>query len=157
MSENYDKERLLQLIDDVDLIPVDATSGPLGWVYFVICSDLHRCKIGFTKGDVSKRIKSLQTGSAGELVLLAKHPGTPATERQLHEKFAADHIHGEWFELTDELRAYLIRTLWVMTEFSIRNQHPLEAWMIAGVKLTIDNLGCCSEGLAEALDEASQA
>ena len=151
MSWNIDKERLLKLIDEAELVQIDHGDGPKGWVYFIICADLPRCKIGFTKGGVHKRLKNLQTGSSSELIMLAAHPGTPKTERLLHERFAEHSIHGEWFELTDEIRAYMINTLWAMSEIAVKMGGKLSPWMAAGVLLTAEQLGFCSEGLLEAM------
>jgi hypothetical protein len=147
---SFDPENVVRLLDEVELVTVGGR-GPIGWVYFIICMDAPRCKIGFTKGDVYKRLKSLQTGSSSELILIAKHPGTPETERAVHEKFAHLRLRGEWFDLTDELRAYLVATLWAMAELTLQSGHKLEPWMTAGVMLTAQQLGCISEGLEEAM------
>ncbi len=148
---NFNKERVLALVDDVELVSADG-SGPFGWVYFIICVDVERCKIGFTKSDVDRRLKGLQTGSSSELIMLAKHPGTPDTERKLHEMFTANRIRGEWFEITDELRAYMIQTVWAMSEFSLKQGRKLEPWMYVGVKFILDKLGTISEELADLLE-----
>jgi Meiotically up-regulated gene 113 len=34
-------------------------------------------------------------------------PGTLQTEREIHAKFAAHRLHGEWFEATPELLAFI--------------------------------------------------
>jgi hypothetical protein len=148
---SFDPEKVRSLLDHVELVTTSGSRGPVGWVYFIICMDAERCKIGFTKGDVHKRLKSLQTGSASELILIAKHPGTPETERALHDKFAHLRLRGEWFDLTDELRAYLVSALWAMSEITLRAGHKLEPWMAAGIQLTAEKLGCISEGLEEAM------
>jgi len=149
---SFDPEEVRNFIDTTRLVDVGG-GGPIGWVYFVICMDAERCKIGFTKGDVEKRLKNLQTGSASELIMIAKHPGTTETERRLHEKFAANRLHGEWFELTNELRAYMVVTLWAMSEINLLHGRKLEPWMAAGLDLTIEKLGCISESLERLLDE----
>lgn len=147
---SFDPENVCNLIDHVELVTTSG-GGPIGWVYFIICMDAERCKIGFTKGDVYKRLKSLQTGSSSELILVAKHPGTPETERAVHDKFAHLRLRGEWFELTDELRAYMVSALWTMSEITLRAGRKLEPWMTAGVLLTTEKLGCISVGLDEAM------
>lgn len=150
---SFDKDRLLDLIDRVEIV---TTTGPgeMGWVYFIVCIDAPRCKIGFTKGCAQRRLKSLQTGSASELALVAMHPGTTDTERLLHEKFADSRLRGEWFEITDELRAYLVVTTWSMLEYSLRYGRKPEPWMIEGTIATLENLDTISEELAEALASA---
>jgi hypothetical protein len=39
--------------------------------------------------------------------LLRTEPGGLARERELHEIFAEDRVHGEWFKESDQLTAYL--------------------------------------------------
>ena len=148
---SFDPERVVRLIDEVELVDAGG-HGPVGWVYFIAAIDTTRCKIGFTKGDPQKRLASLQTGSANELVIVAQQPGTPETERRLHEKFSAHRIHGEWFTVTDELRAYMVAVLWAMSEIALRAGRHLEPWMSAGLLLTGRKLGCISESLNELLE-----
>ena len=145
-----DREKLLDLIDATQLVPCEGR-GPIGWVYFIVCADTRRCKIGFTKAHPEKRLANLQTGSPGELVLCVMHPGTPDTERQLHERFASSRIRGEWFELTDELRAYMTVALWAMSEISLRQRGTLDGWMTAGLSITLEHLESMPESLIEAL------
>lgn len=146
-----ERKRMLDLIDKVELVTVD-DGGPRGWVYFIVCADTWRCKIGFTKKEVEKRLANLQTGSPGQLVVAIKQPGTPETERRLHEKFAHCHVRGEWFELTDELRAYMMVSLWVMSEVTMRQGYKLEPWMVRGLEVSIDHLHTLPESLMELLE-----
>jgi hypothetical protein len=154
MSGNgFNKDRVLEEIDKVELVPSDG-HGESGWVYFVVCPETARCKIGFTKGKVQKRIASLQTGSPSELVLIAMQPGTLETERKLHVRFADSRLHGEWFRLTDQLRAYLIVTVWAMSTATLSNGGKLEPWMHLGIQATLDSLDTISEELAELLERS---
>jgi hypothetical protein len=145
------KEKILEEIDRIELVSCDGR-GPVGWVYFVVCPDTGRCKIGFTKGKVEKRIASLQTGSASRLSLVAMHPGTPDTERRLHDKFEANRLHGEWFGISDGLRAYLVVTVWAMTEFTLKEGRKLAPWMVSGVESALDSLHTISQELADILE-----
>lgn len=43
------------------------------------------------------RLAELQTGMPNELVLLATRHGNNRAEKELHQRFAADRIRGEWF------------------------------------------------------------
>lgn len=65
-----------------------------------------RYKVGITKGDVNKRLKALQTGSSGELVLLNKYSSENyrKIETVLHRGYKPYSTDGgkEWFELPDE-------------------------------------------------------
>lgn len=87
-----------------DLLPdLPGFAWEEGTIYYLMCSETGRMKIGYTRGDVQKRLKSLQTGSPTKLRVAAIHPGTPESERRLHEQFAEDRLHGEWFDISPEL------------------------------------------------------
>jgi hypothetical protein len=55
-------------------------------------------KIGYTSGAPLKRLASLQTGQPMTLSLLWSLPVD--IENELHERFAAYRVRGEWFDLT---------------------------------------------------------
>lgn len=148
---SFDKQRMLGLIGEVELAKCEGP-GPVGWVYFIMCPATQRCKIGFTKGAVEKRLASLQTGSASQLAAIVMHPGTPDTERELHGRFASSRLHGEWFDLTDELRAYMIAALWAMTEFTLKQGQRLPRWMASGVEISLEHLESLPETLIELLE-----
>jgi hypothetical protein len=59
-------------------------------------------KIGYAQ-DAEFRIADLQTGNPRKLVLLGVLRGTVADERDLHAKYIADNVLGEWFRPTAEL------------------------------------------------------
>jgi hypothetical protein len=112
-----------------------------GWVYFIACAETRRCKIGYTRGPVEKRMKSLQTGAAGKLRLIAKHPGTPETERKVHARFSDQRLHGEWFEMSEELFAYICLTIWHMATMASHGTIPIEDWMVPGLRMIRDTVG----------------
>jgi hypothetical protein len=72
-------------------------------VYFVLAGD--RIKIG-KAARVGQRLRELQTGSPQKLVLVAVAPGGLAEEAELHERFAAHRIQGEWFYLCPAVAEY---------------------------------------------------
>ena len=77
----------------------------MGYVYLLGDWDKDgRYKIGVTRGDVSKRIKKLQTGNSGEIYLVSQyqteHPFM--MEKMLHARFNVDKVLNEWFELKNE-------------------------------------------------------
>lgn len=150
-----DKDNLLRLIDEVELVQCD-DRGKVGWIYFIVCSDTGRCKIGFTAGEVKKRLKALQTGSPSELAITVMHPGTPDTERRLHEKFAPWRLHGEWFRLSDELRAYMTVVLWSMSEIALSQGRKLEPWMSIGLEVAMDHLEVMPDSLIALLEEGRE-
>lgn len=143
-------DAFLRLIDEVDLVQCEG--GQFGWVYFVVCVDLGRCKIGFTSGKVEKRIKSLQTGSPSQLVLLVAHPGSTESERALHERFASSRVVGEWFDITPELRAYMVAALWAVSEFTLKQGQRLTPWMAAGLSHWLSTCSVLPESLVELLE-----
>ncbi|MFZ2631040.1 MAG: YozE family protein [Desulfosalsimonadaceae bacterium] len=73
------------------IIPVSAE----GCVYFIRSEKTHAIKIGFTSGQVEKRLSSLQTAHPFKLQLLATIPGTIEYEKLLHERFASFRLEGE--------------------------------------------------------------
>ena len=62
-------------------------------------------KFGFSK-DPERRVRSLQTGSADELVLLESiavpQDNVREYERLLHQEFAHLRTRGEWFSISPE-------------------------------------------------------
>jgi len=73
-------------------------------IYFIQCSGTCAIKIGHVSLDeADSRRRELQCGNPSELVLLGTMPGDLGTERQLHERFAAARIRGEWFRPVPDL------------------------------------------------------
>ena len=77
-------------------------------VYFVQAATLRLIKIGSTS-NLDRRLKLMRTGSPDRLDVVGVM--TPddawATEVDLHERFAADREHGEWFSPSAELVAFI--------------------------------------------------
>lgn len=71
-------------------------------IYFVRAADSDAIKIGYAE-DVSARIQGMQTGNHKELILLAVMPGEQCDEAEIHQRFAASRLQGEWFEETQPL------------------------------------------------------
>jgi len=84
----------------------DATSCDLDdqLVYFAGRGDT--VKIGISVNP-KERIRNLQVASPDRLTLLATQEGGKEVELELHERFKADHIMGEWFKMSDGLRRYI--------------------------------------------------
>jgi len=79
-------------------------------IYFIQENTSFLIKIGYTNGDGANRIKALQTGNPNTLTVLAEIPGTMEEEKQLHARFAADRVAGEWFKPSPGLLRYLLTT-----------------------------------------------
>lgn len=79
----------------------------MGKVYFM--TDGEAIKIGYTSGNVFKRMKQLSTGCPEKLYLLGYITGTKKTEKQLHSQFERIRIrkNGEWFHGQQELIDYI--------------------------------------------------
>lgn len=72
-----------------------------GWVYYIRMGDT--IKIGYAT-DVAKRMRAYPPTAE----LLAAHPGTTQTERDMHKRFAGDLAQGrEWFNPSDDLLAHV--------------------------------------------------
>jgi hypothetical protein len=73
-----------------------ALSGGAPRVYFVQPEVGGLIKIGCTL-NIQKRLAQLRAHSAQPLRLLGALRGHRPLEMHLHERFAADRVHGEWF------------------------------------------------------------
>ena len=71
------------------------------WTYFIQGPPLSPVKIGRTS-DVAQRLQTLQTGSPHELRVLLAMKGD--REQELHTRFKADKIRGEWFRWSPGIR-----------------------------------------------------
>ncbi len=80
-----------------------------GIVYFLVGSTRHGlvCKIGFTGGDVWKRVRQIQASSPIELDIFGYVEGTLDLERKFHDTFAPLRLHGEWFDADFKLRDFI--------------------------------------------------
>jgi len=73
------------------------------YVYFI--GDQEHVKIGFTGGSALRRLDQLQTGNPRQLILYGVIEGGRSLEKRLHEHFDIYRVEGEWFRLTEEIRA----------------------------------------------------
>lgn len=93
------REQTARLIDANEV----AERGPItadtqGTVYFIQMGADGPIKIGFTSGKVRVRLEALQTGNPYRLRVVWETYATQTRETQLHERFAAYRMQGEWFE-----------------------------------------------------------
>lgn len=61
-------------------------------------------KIGVTRGDVTERIRKLQTGNSGEIYMVMKYETDSPflMESMLHRRYCGENVRNEWFSLSDE-------------------------------------------------------
>ena len=69
------------------------------FIYFIQHGDSGPVKIGLSKTP-TERVNKLQTGNPRELILRHVIPGDRGVENDLHERFKAARIRGEWFGRT---------------------------------------------------------
>lgn len=81
-------------------------------IYFIQDMVTRLIKIGTTDADVNERLRSLQTGCPGELVLLQVDHGGQEQEARLHQQFSEDRERGEWFRPSPEILSHLLDCAW---------------------------------------------
>lgn len=118
-DEKSAKEEVVTLIRET---PEDtARRYNPGHVYYLLIGDL--VKIGYTV-DMDQRMKQYPPNSR----LLAAHPGTMKTERQMHSKFFNHLAKGrEWFAIHDELMAHIEDVRQRFTSYEVVEALPLAA------------------------------
>lgn len=68
-----------------------------GFIYFIQGESGGSVKIGYAS-DITKRIKTLQTGFPETLIIVKSFPGNIDDEGNIHQEFKDFRIRGEWFE-----------------------------------------------------------
>jgi hypothetical protein len=94
----------------------------MGYVYLIGSKQFHWYKIGKTS-DAKIRVSQLGVllPFRIEIFALWKTSAPSVIERQLHEKYAAHRINGEWFGFTTEEREGLIADmLWASTDHDVK-------------------------------------
>jgi hypothetical protein len=83
-------------------------AGTAGRIYFIAAPDVGHVKIGWTAKQAEARLGELQPSSPCVLVLMhVIEDRSEFDEHRLHERFASDRLHNEWFRLTDEIATYI--------------------------------------------------
>lgn len=87
---------------------VKGTRNNYGFVYLIHDTQTNCYKIGLSKNP-SKRLSSLQTATPNKLVLLHEIETSrmSSLEKELHYKFQANHLNGEWYALSDNDIRYI--------------------------------------------------
>lgn len=86
--------------------PNIAKNPAMGFVYFAEALSVGRVRIGWTASP-DRRPNEIVRHSPSPLKLLALLPGEKADESHLQYVLSHWRSHGDWFELTDEIRAYI--------------------------------------------------
>jgi hypothetical protein len=78
-------------------------------IYFVKNTMTGSIKIGFANSEIAceSRFESLQTGNEFRLKLIKVIGGTMSDEKELHRRFGAFRIRGEWFYPDSSLLNYI--------------------------------------------------
>ena len=87
-------------------------------IYFIADEHLRLVKIG-TSRKVASRFDGLRNSSAVPLRLLGVCAGGTQEESELHKRFAHVRRHGEWFELSEELAAYIAVNACPLVDFQL--------------------------------------
>lgn len=85
-----------------------AKANPQREVYFVQAETLGLIKIGFAVS-AKARLKTMQVGSPDRLKLIGSMPCSQfgALEQEVHARFKALRVHGEWHRPEPELLAFI--------------------------------------------------
>lgn len=75
-----------------------------GYVYFIKSGG--RVKIGWAS-DPERRMAELAVGNPRNMQTLGVLAGTQGDERDLHHRFTAFRVRGEWFELAPEIKKFI--------------------------------------------------
>ncbi len=75
-------------------------------IYFIQAGLGGPIKIGMA-GDIAVRLETLQIAHHEVLTLLGVMPGYRPTEREVHRRFAVDHIRGEWYAPSNALLVFI--------------------------------------------------
>lgn len=112
ITKKIDREtaKLIAQASIAQMFAPRSTRASAEFIYFIQATRSGLIKIG-SASDPRGRLRSLQTGSPERLRLIGHIPGGTARERQLHDQFAADRSHGEWFVPSAELVAFIKEVL----------------------------------------------
>lgn len=75
-----------------------------GFVYFIRCED--RVKIGYSENPV-RRLTKINADAPFPCELLGWVAADDYPERELHERFATDRLHSEWFAVSPGLLSFV--------------------------------------------------
>jgi hypothetical protein len=89
----------------LEIVPLDEPKvDPPSVVYFVSYGTA--IKIGYST-NLRKRLGALQAGVPERVVLEFSCAGDMRMEKELHQRFARDRLHSEWFRYSDTIKAWI--------------------------------------------------
>jgi plasmid maintenance system killer protein len=106
-KDGFSKYDVEELEKQLKLWGIISLNNDKGTIYFIKSDETKEIKIGYTSGEVEKRLKTLQTGHPHKLQVLATMPGSRDEEKTLHEKFASIRLNGEWFKPHPDLLDFI--------------------------------------------------
>ena len=124
-------------------------------IYFICDEATQLIKIGFTAGDGEARLRDLQTGCPGKLVLLLEMEGSKQEETVWHERFADVRERGEWFSPVPELMLAIMEAKVLKLEAEnarLRTDFQAESQRRAMIEAQLRQLICVSQ-MRNVLDE----
>lgn len=80
----------------------------MGFIYFITDEEKNLVKIGYSQNPLG-RLKQLLTASSSKLKLAKVIKGTRKSEAGYHKLFARWKVRREWFELSEEIKAFIVR------------------------------------------------
>lgn len=78
-------------------------------IYFIRQAETNYIKIGYTGGDVQKRLTQLQTASPTKLELIGYCHGDQWKEKLFHILFNKSRLNGEWFKIDRSIIPFITR------------------------------------------------
>ena len=75
-------------------------------IYFIKCNEFVKIGRGAMPED---RLNTLQTGNPYKIELLGAYDGLDAEERRIHDAFVQFHHHGEWYYLSETIKAFVAK------------------------------------------------
>ena len=76
------------------------------FIYYIKNINSGHIKIGWSRNP-QKRIRQLQPGAEGKLIIMATQPGGPSAEASIHRHFKRLQFYGEWYKSDSSLLGYI--------------------------------------------------
>lgn len=98
-----------------------------GFIYFIApIANQSGVKIGFSKNP-GARLADLTSEVGIKLNLIGSIPGTKETEKEIHEKFKDQRLHGEWFRTNQAINRF-VSTAIALNRIPADTEIPKRRW-----------------------------